>query len=172
MNRTDKSAVIERLRGALANVPSIVVANFQGLTVAEVDQLRAEMHKVGVTYEVVKNSLVKQAIAGTSKANLGALLKGNTAIAYHDEDPAAAAKVFRAFAKDHEKFSIRGGWIDGELLDVAGVDRLAEMLGKDELRARFLNVLKGVPTKFVRTLAAAPTQFVQVLKAYSDKLAA
>ncbi len=172
MNRTEKSAVIESLRDALADVPSIVVVNYHGLTVSEVEVLRNEMRKAGVTYQVVKNSLVKQAVHETSKAGMAALMKGNTAIAYHAEDPTAAAKVLRTYMRDNEKLTVCGGWIEGEVIDAKGVDRLADMPGKDELRARFLSVLQGVPTKFVRTLVAGPTQFVQVLQAYQNKLAA
>jgi len=172
LNRTDKSAVIERLRDALMDVPSVVVVDFQGLTVSEVDVLRGEMRKAGVVYEVVKNTLIRQALADTPKSNMGSLFKGNTAVAYHAEEPGTPAKVVREFAKDHEKMTIKGGWLDGAVLNQAGVMTLADLPSKDELRAQLLSVLKGVPTKFVQTLAAAPTQFVQLLKAYQDKLEA
>jgi len=170
LNRNEKSAVIERLRGALADVPAVVLADFQGLTVEEVDQLRSEMRKAEVTYEVVKNTLARQAIMGTSKDVLSTLLKGNTSLAYHAEDPTAPAKVLREFAKDHDKLQIKGGWLDGSLLDLAGVEQLAKLPGKDELRSKLLNLFMGVPTQFVRTLIAGPQTFLQVLEARRQSL--
>lgn len=170
MNRTDKTAVIERLRDALADVPAVIVADFQGLTVEDVDQLRSEMRKVGVVYVVVKNTLARQAIAGTSKEVIEPLFRGNSAIAYHADDPTAPAKVLKEFAKDHEKLAIKGGWLDGAMLDVAGVERLANLPGKDELRGKLLSVFNGASTKFVRTLAAGSQTFLRVLVARKDDI--
>ncbi|MBU0552714.1 50S ribosomal protein L10 [Myxococcota bacterium] len=170
MNRTDKTAVIERLRDALANAPAVIVADFQGLTVEDVDQLRSEMRKVGVVYEVVKNTLARQAVAGTRKETMASLFKGNSAIAYHENDPTAPAKVLKEFVKDHEKLTIKGGWLDGVILDPAGVEQLASLPGKDELRGKLLSVFNGVSTKFVRTLAAGSQTFLRVLVARKDSI--
>lgn len=170
MNRTDKSVVIDRLRDALATVPAIVVVDFQGLRVEHTTKLRSQLRQAGVKYEVVKNTLVKAAIAGTPKASMAKLLKGNSAIAFHPEDPSAAAKIMRDFAKENDKLKIRGGWVDGTVLDAAGVQVLSTLPGKDDLRARFLSVLGGVPTKFVRTLNAASSTFVQLLTARTQQL--
>ena len=172
MNRNDKSAVIERLRDALAEVPAVIVADFQGLTVEQTDVLRSNFRKAGVSYEVVKNTLVRRATSGTRMETLHPLFKGNTAIAYHEEDATAPAKVIRDFVKENKEFSVKGGWLDGRLLDVDGVSALADLPGKDELRAKLLSVLNGVPTKFVRTLIAGPQQFVQVLQARRQQLEA
>ena len=170
MNRSDKSAVIDRLRGALSTVPSVVVADFKGLSVEETDGLRSELRQAGVQYEVVKNTLIRKAIEGTNLDVMAPLFKGNSAIAYHGEDPAAPAKILKNFVKTNDKLAIKGGWVDGKLLDEAGVGTLATMPGKDDLRARLLSVLNGVPTKFVRTLSAASTTFVQVLQARVQQL--
>lgn len=170
MNRTDKTAVIERLRDALADVPAVIVADFQGLTVEDVDQLRTEFRKVGVVYEVVKNTLARAAVAGTTKEAMGSLFKGNSAIAYHVDDPTAPAKVLKEFVKTHDKLTIKGAWLDGVILDAAGVDQLASLPGKDELRGKLLSVLNGVSTKFVRTLAAGSQTFLRVLVARKDSI--
>lgn len=171
MNRTEKAAVIDRLRTELADVPAIVVADFKGLDVESADALRSEMRKNDVHYEVVKNTLVKAALAGTDKENLAPLFKGNSAIAFHVEDPAAPAKVLTDFVKDNEGFALKGAWLSGELLDEQGVVALSKLPGKDELRAKLLSLFKAAPTKFVRTVVAAPTSFVQVLKAREQQLA-
>lgn len=147
-----------------------MVADFKGLSVEQTDELRSEFRNAGVTYEVVKNTLIRRAVADTDKEGLSALFKGNTAIAFHPEDPAAPAKVFRDYAKKNDKLKLKGAWLAGNILDAEGVKQLATMPGKDELRARLLNVFMGVPTKLVRTLAAGPQTFVQLLSARAKQL--
>lgn len=165
MNRNEKAEVIDRLKTELADVPAVVVTDFKGLDVASVDDLRSQMRKADITYNVVKNTLVKAALAGTSKENLAPLFKGNSAIAYHAEDPAAPAKLLLDFKKTNDKLVLKGGWVDGSVLDEAGVQALSKLPGKDELRAKVLSLFVAAPTTFVRTLVAAPTTFLQVLKA-------
>ena len=171
MNRTEKAAVIDRLRTELADVPAIVVADFKGIDVESADALRTEMRKNDVHYEVVKNTLVRAALAGTPKENLAPLFKGNSAIAFHAEDPAAPAKVLSTFVKDNENLVLKGAWLSGEILDEQGVVALSMLPGKDELRAKLLSLFKAAPTQFVRTVVAAPTSFVMVLKAREQQLA-
>lgn len=171
MNRIEKAAVIERLRNELENVPAVVVTDFKGLDVASVDSLRSEMRKADISYTVVKNTLARAALAGTSKENLAPLFKGNTAIAFHEEDPAAPAKLLLEFQKTNEKLVLKGGWVEGNILDEAGVKQLSTLPGKDELRAKLLSLFKAAPTKFVRTVVAAPTAFVRVLRAREQQLA-
>jgi large subunit ribosomal protein L10 len=170
LNREQKSEVIQRLSSSLEFAPSVVVASFKGLTVEVTDILRVEMCKVEVSYEVVKNILVKRAIADSPKEGMKDLFKGNTAIAYHHEDPALPAKILTKFAEDNNALTIKGGWVDGSVLDAAGVNTLSKLPGKDELRASLLRVFNGASTKFVRVLAAAPTDFVHVLRARSESL--
>lgn len=170
VNREGKSEIIESLRERLSGAPAVLVADFQGLKVEHTDQLRRQFRQAGVHYEVVKNTLMKQAIQGTRMANMAGLFKGNSAIAWHDEDPSAPAKVLKDFAKGRDDFKLKGGWLDGKLLAPEGVEMLATLPGKNELRARLLSVLGGVPTKFVRTLAAGPQTFLQVLMARKQDL--
>ena len=172
MNREQKSEVIDRLRDMLSSTPSVVVTNFSGLSVETSDALRSRMRAAEVRYEVVKNTLAKRAVAGTDKENMGSLFKGNSAIAYHAEDPSAPAKILKEFfAKNKDTgLTIKGGWVDGSVLDEAGVEMLSKLPGRDELRSQLLRVLNGASTQFVRVLAAAPTDFVQVLRARSESL--
>jgi large subunit ribosomal protein L10 len=171
LNRTAKTAVIDRLRTELADVPAIVVTDFKGLDVASVDELRSQMRKANITYSVVKNTLVRAALSGTEKENLAPLFKGNSAIAFHREDPAAPAKLLLEFGKTHEQLVLKGAWLDGNILDVEGVKILSKLPGKDELRAMLLRLFKAAPTTFVRTLVEAPTGFVRVLRAREQQLA-
>lgn len=170
MNRADKSEVIERLRAQLAGVPAVIVADFKGLNVGLATRLRAEFRKADVHYEVVKNTLVRAAVAGTSKESMGSLIRGNSAIAFHQDDPTAPAKVLHDFLKGTDKLAVRGAWLDGQLLDDKAVTALAKLPGRDELRGKLLSVFLGVPTKFVRTLIAGPQTFLQVLQARAQQL--
>ena len=170
MKRDEKTLLVERLRGALADAPAVVVTDFKGLTVEQTDELRSHFRKAGVHYEVVKNTLARRAVVDTDKESLGILFKGNTALAFHPEDPTISAKIIRDFSKDNDELSIKGGWLAGELLDVAGVKKLATMLGKDELRGKLLSVMAGAPTKLVRTIIAAPQTFVLLLTARKQQL--
>lgn len=154
----------------MADVPAVIVTDFKGLTVEQVTGLRSELRKADVKFEVVKNTLARQAIKGSTKENLGEMFRGNSAIAYHDDDPTAPAKILTEFAKDNDKLVLKGAWLDGKLLDPSGVEQLSKLPGKDELRGKLLSVIAGVPTKFVRTLIAGPTQFVRVLQARAQQL--
>ena len=154
MNREQKSQIVDRLSGALAEVPAVVVAGFSGLTVEATDSLRSEMRAAGVSYEVVKNTLAKRAVAGTDKEGMTSLFKGNTAIAFHEEDPAIAAKIIKKFSKDNPAITLKGGWIGGEVLDETTVEKLANLLSKDELRAKLLSVFSAPASSFARVLQA------------------
>ena len=172
MNRDHKAVVIDRLKTSLADVPAVVVADFKGLTVAETEDLRSRFRKADVSYEVVKNTLFKRAVSGTSKESLDPLFKGNSAIAYHEDDPVVAAKILRDYLSDNKqaKLTVKGGWLDGAFMDEAGVKSLADLPGKDELRATLLNLFMAAPTQLVRTLAAGPQTFAQLLSARADQL--
>ena len=170
MNRSEKATVIERLKTELDGVPSIVVADFQGLDVGSVNDLRDKFREIGVQYAVVKNTLMRKAVEGTDRETITPLFKGNSAIAYHAEDPAAPAKVLTEFVKDNPNLVLKGAWLDGKLLDESGIKALATLPGKDELRGKLLSVFQGTATKAVRLLVAAPTTFVQVLRAREQQL--
>jgi len=170
LNRSEKATVIERLKEELDGVPSIVVADFQGLDVGSVTDLRDKFRAVGVQYAVVKNTLMRKSVEGTDRETIVPLFKGNSAIAYHAEDPAAPAKVLTEFVKDNPKLVLKGAWLDGKLLDESGIKALATLPGKDELRGKLLSVFQGTATKTVRLLVAAPTTFVQVLRAREQQL--
>lgn len=170
MNRDEKTAVVDRLRADLDGVPAVVLTDFRGMTVEMTNALRTELRKADVHYEVVKNTLIRRAVTGTSMESLSDQFTGNTAMAFHAEDPAAAAKVITDFVRTNDKLKIKAGWLDGRLLDADGVDALAKLPGKDQLRGMLLSVLIGAPTKFVRLLTAGQTGFARVLKARADSL--
>jgi len=170
VNTAEKNSNIETLKTRLASAQSLIVADFRGLTVESDTKLRREFRAVGCEYQVVKNTLLGNAVKGTAMAVLDSLLAGPTAIAFSTEDPSAPAKVATRMAKAESKFVIKGGYIDGKLLDRKGVEALSTLPGKDEARATFLATLLAVPQNFLRLLGAGPQNFVHLLAAREDAL--
>jgi len=170
VNTAEKNANIETLKTRLAGAQSLIIADFRGLTVESDTKLRREFRAVGCEYQVVKNTLLGKAVKGTAMEVLDSLLQGPTAIAFSTEDPSAPAKAATKIAKAESKFVIKGGYIDGKLLDQKGVEALSTLPGKDEARATFLATLLAVPQNFLRLLSAGPQNFVHLLAAREDAL--
>ena len=172
MNRQEKSEEIGALKKLLDGAQLAVVADYAGLTVSSMVELRSELRKPQGRYRVVKNTLAKIATHDTELKGLDKNLKGPVGIVYSKTDAAGTAKTVTAFAKAHPEFKIRGGVLsDGTVLDEKGIEALSSLPGKDQLRAMLLGTLMGVPQKFVGTLAAVPGGFVRVLEARRKKLA-
>lgn len=170
MDRTTKAEIVGKLREELEGVPSLVVATSAGLNANAMNDLRAQLRAVGAKYRVVKNTLARRAVEGTSLENISDAFVGSTALVYHPEDAVISAKVLVEFAKKSDKLVLRAGWLNGSVLDANGVEALSKMPGKDELRAKLLATMIAVPTQVVRVLAAGPTSFLNVLNARRDSL--
>lgn len=171
MEKQEKETIVGQLKEEWRDVQSIVLADYRGLDVPTVTALRDEFRKAGCQYRVLKNTLVRIAIQGSKLEPMSALLEGPTAVIWSTESPSIAAKVATKVQKENEKFKIRGGYFDGQALDQKGVESLASMPGKDELRASLLMTFLAAPTDFVRLLAAGPTNFLYVLQARERALA-
>ena len=171
MDRAQKAETVESLKGVFAGAGVVVVGHYSGLTVAELTVLRNRLRQAGGALKVVKNRLVKLAIADTPKASAAALFTGPTAIAY-SEDPIAAAKVAAAYAKEKDRFAILGGLFGDQLLDKSGVEALATMPSLDELRGKIIGLVQAPATKVAGVLAAPAGQLARVFNAYATKDAA
>lgn len=170
MNRTQKEAFVEHLRGELETAQSVILTSYQQLEVNTINELRGEFRKNNVEFHIVKNTLAKLAIAGTEMEALSSLFSGPIAIAYSNDDAVAPAKLVNEFAKKNkEKFEIKGGFIEGEVLDVAGVSSLAELPSKDELRVMILRMFSAGPIELLRTLSAGPQEFAMLIEAKRQK---
>jgi len=165
MDRVTKEAQVSELKDKLGRVTSIVLADYRGLDVPTVTGLRDEFRKVQCEYKVFKNTLVKLAIKGTKLEGMSKFLEGPTAMILSYENPSAPAKVATKFAKDLEKFVLKGGYFEGTVLDVKGVQDLATMPGKDELRAKLLATFMAPATDLVRTINAGAQNFMYLLSA-------
>jgi large subunit ribosomal protein L10 len=167
MDRATKAAGIGEIKGRFDKMTSAIFLDFKGMTVEEVSKLRGEFRKSGVEYRVVKNTLVKKAIADKPWGKVvGGALAGMTGVAWSYEDPSAAAKVVKAFRKDNEKLKVKAGLIEGQLLDATAVEsQLATMPGKNELRAQLLATLQAPLQSFVALLQAPTQNFVYLLSA-------
>lgn len=172
--KAGKTLVIGEVKARFDKMTSVVFVDYKGLTVESATKLRAQFRTAGVDYKVVKNTLVKHAIKGTSYGDkLGKTLTGMTGVAWSYEDPSAAAKVVKAFRKNEGekglKLVIKAGILDGEVLDASRVENeLATLPGKDELRGTLLATLQAPLQQFVALLQAPTQNLVYALKAKHD----
>jgi len=171
MLRTEKAAQIDELKAKFAKMTSAVFVDFQGMTVAEVTKLRQNLGARGVEYKVVKNKLVKQALAGGAfLSQLDVALRGMTGVAWSYEEPNAAAKVLKEFVRENEKLKIKAGLLEGQVLNGQAVqDQLATMPGKNEARAMLLATFMAPAQKFVMLLNTPAGNLVRALKAKEQK---
>jgi large subunit ribosomal protein L10 len=171
MERAAKQQVIEEVSRTFSNISSVVLADFRGLDVATVTGIRNEFRKAGCGYKVLKNTLIKIAIKDTGMAGMSALLAGPTAVIWSTESPSVPAKLAVRFAREQaQKFRIKGGYFEGQVLDESGVEQLSRMPGKPELQASLLMTFLAGPTDLVRTLAAGPMNFLYLLQARERSL--
>lgn len=165
MNLSQKQELVEQLHQDLLEAKSIILTSYQGIPVNTINELRSKFRAEHVEYHIVKNTLTRRAVQGTGHEAIVELLGGPMALAYSKEDAVSPAKTIKAFAADNKAFAIRGGIVDGQLLDEAGVIRLADMPTKDELRVHLLRLFSAGQTQFVRTLSAGPLELLRTFEA-------
>jgi large subunit ribosomal protein L10 len=164
----EKTDQLEFLKGIFKDVETVILTSVQGLTVAEVSELRRRLHGAGVDYRVIKNTLAKKATEGTPLSVIADDFKTATAIAWSKTDPVAPAKILAGFKKDLEKFQIKAGFQGGMRVDVEGIKALASLPSIEELRAQLLGTINGVAAKLVSQINAPAQQLVGVLQAKHD----
>jgi large subunit ribosomal protein L10 len=163
-----KEAMVAEVAKVVAGAQAIVLAENRGMAVADMTQLRAKARASGIYFRVVKNTLVRRAVADTPYAKLAEQMTGPLAYGI-GTDPVAVAKVLNDFAKGNEKFVIRAGAMPGHVMSAKDVAALASLPSRDELIARLMGTMQAPIAKFVRTLNEVPSRFVRTLAAIKDK---
>jgi large subunit ribosomal protein L10 len=166
VERAAKSELVSTLNDVFSNANVVVVAHYAGLTVADMQNLRAQMKQAGATVKVAKNRLAKIALEGTDVASISDLLRGPTLLAY-SSDPVAAPKVAVNFAKANEKLVILGGAMGATSLNVDGVKALAILPSLDELRAKLVGLVQAPATKIAQVVNAPAAKLARVFGAYA-----
>ena len=169
LNLEDKRAIVVSVNAAASEALSAVVADYRGLSVAEMTNLRLRARETGVYLKVVRNTLAKRAVAGTEYECLTDALVGPTVLAFSQEDPGAAARLIKDFAKDHDALEVKALAIGGVAYDAKDIDILAKLPTRDEAIAQLMSVMQAPVAKFVRTLNEVPGKFVRTMAAVKDK---
>jgi large subunit ribosomal protein L10 len=167
LNLQEKQAVVAEVAKQVAGAQAIIMVENRGLAVADLTKLRAKARASGVYFRVVKNTLVRRAVADTPFAGLTDKMVGPLAYGI-GADPVAVAKVLSDFAKGNEKFVITGGGMPGKVITPREIISLASLPSRDELLAKLLGTMQAPIVKLVRTMNDVPSKFVRALAAVRD----
>ena len=170
MDRAEKAEQIEWIGKVFDKNVVVVVAN-NGLSVAQMTDLRSELRKAGASMKVVKNTLAQIAIAKKPAAKIVDLFKGPTALAY-SEDPVAAAKVIDAYSKKNDKLVVLGGAMGAETMNAAGVKALAAMPSREELLGQIVQIIMSPAANLVSAITAPGAQLAGILETLEKREAA
>ena len=167
LNLEQKQAVVSEIAAQLGKAQSVIVAEYRGLDVGAVTDLRAKARKSGLYLRVLKNTLARRAVKGTpfeklSEQMVGPLMYGIS------QDPVAGAKVLSEFAKENELFVIKAGAMPNAVMSAQDIKALSQLPSREELIAKLLGTMQAPVTKLVRTMNEVPSKFVRTLAAYRD----
>ncbi len=169
LNLDDKKALVAEVAEVAAVAQSVVAAEYRGLTVGQMTELRAKARAQGVYLRVVKNTLARRAFVGTTFEPVGPKLKGPLVLAFSKDDPGAAARLVKDFAKTNEKLSATLVSLGGQVLPGEDLDRVASLPTREQALSMLLGVIKAPIQKFVATLAEPPAKLARTLAAVRDQ---
>ncbi len=166
----DKKAIVAEVAEVARHATSVVAANYMGLTVSQLTELRKSARNAGVYVRVVRNTLARRAFESTQFACMDSALVGPLVLAFSGEEPGASARLMKEFAKKFEKLEVKALAIDGVLLPGSELNRVASLPTRNEAIAILLGVMSAPISKFVRTLAEPHAKLVRTLAAVRDKM--
>jgi len=169
LNLEDKKALVAEVAAVAQKAQSVVAAEYRGLTVSQMTELRAKARKQGVYMRVVKNTLARKALAGTSFETMGPKLKGPLVLAFSKDDPGAAARVVKDFAKAHEKLVATLVSLGGQVLPGGDLEKVASLPTREQALSMLLGVLKAPVQKLAGTLAAPASKLARTVAAVRDQ---
>ena len=172
LNLEDKKAVVAEVSAVAAQALSVVTAQYRGLSVSQMTALRSQGRAAGVYVRVIKNTLARKAMAGTSFECLEPVLKGPLVLAFSKDDPGAAARVIKAFSKDNDKLVTMAVSLGGQLLAPKDLDKVASLPTREQALSQLMGVMKAPIEKLVRMLAAPHTKLVRTIDAVRAQKAA
>ena len=170
MDRAQKEQLVEELGQVFESSGVVVVSHYEGMTVAEMQDLRAKMREAGGSVRVAKNKLAKIALDGKPCASIADYLTGMTVLAY-SEDPVAAAKVVNDYAKENEKLVVLGGAMGDQALDPAGVKAVAAMPSREELIASIVGCIGAPASNIAGAIGAPASNIASILSTIEEKAA-
>ncbi len=169
LNLEDKKALVAEVSAVAAKAQAVVAAQYRGLTVAQMTELRAKARSQGVYMRVVKNTLARRALAGTAFEPIGPSLKGPLVLAFSKDDPGAAARVVKDFAKANDKLVATLVSLGGQVLPGKDLEKVASLPTREQALSMLLGVLKAPIEKLVRTLAEPQAKLARTLAAVRDQ---
>lgn len=165
----DKRAIVAEVAEVASNAFSAVIAEYRGMTVGDMTELRLKAREGGVYLRVVRNTLARRAVEGTDFECMQEALVGPTVLAFSKEEPGAAGRVLKEFAKENEKLVIKAVSLGGQLLPAEDIEKLAKMPTYEQSLSMLMSVMQAPISKFVRTLNEPHTKFVRTLAAVRDQ---
>ena len=167
MNKEKKQTYITEMTSQFEKSEAVIVAHYQGLTVTQLDELRAKMREHGIIFKITKNKITKLALEKTRCKDLSNLFTGPTAVAL-SQDAIASAKILTNFSKDNKNLKILGGIMGNDILDVAGVKNVATLPTLDEERAKIVGILRS-PAQKIASILHAPASKIAILALEKSK---
>jgi len=165
----EKKKIVENLQERFSKSAIVIITDYKGLDVTTINELRGKLKEENIEYQVVKNTLLTRASAETDVDLIKEHFRGPSAVALSYDDPVAPAKIIMDFAKDHKALEVKVGVMNGKMLDAGQIKALSMLPSREELLAKFLFVLNGVPTSLVRTLSEIPKKMIYLVLAVKDQ---
>lgn len=169
LTKQEKEAIIAEVAAVAQNAQSAIAAEYRGLTVEQMTKLRVNARNSGVYLRVVKNTLARRALTGTGYESMGDSLVGPLVLAFSQEDPAAAARIMRDFAKESDKLVVKAIALSGRLLTPGDLTALATMPTRDEAISKLMFVMKAPIEKLARTIKAPADKLVRTIAAVREQ---